>query len=59
MDSPPLFVELFAGRGELSRAAIQTGLRVVSIDHEVVQPVAPLVTLDLTSSSGVAILWYK
>ena len=55
--SPPLFVELFAGRGALSKAASQAGLRVVSVDHEVVQPLAPIVPLDLTSSSGVAILW--
>ena len=56
-DSPPLFIELFAGRASLSRAAIQSGLRVISIDHEVVQPFAPIVTLDLTSSSGQKILW--
>eukprot|EP00435_Cladocopium_sp_Y103_P066370 s704_g28.t1 len=33
------------------------GLRVVSVDHEVVQPFSPIVTLDLTSSSGYDILW--
>ena len=56
-DSPPLFVELFAGRGALSKAALQAGLRVVSIDHEVVQPFAPMVVLDLTTESGTRILW--
>jgi hypothetical protein len=55
--SPPLFVELFAGKGALSKAALQTGLRVVSIDHEVVQPFAPMVILDLTTESGTRILW--
>ena len=29
----------------------------VSIDHEVVHPFAPIVPLDLTSPSGVKILW--
>ena len=55
--SPSPFVELFAGRGSFSRAAIQAGLRVVSVDHEVVQPFAPIVTVDLTSKSGVKVLW--
>ena len=55
--SAPLFVEIFAGRGAFSRAALQVGLRVVSIDHEVAQPLAPMVTLDLTSKSGCDILW--
>ena len=55
--SPPLFVELFAGKGAFSKAALQAGLRVVSIDHEVVQPFAPMVILDLTSNSGTRILW--
>jgi hypothetical protein len=50
-------VEIFAGRGAFSKAAIQAGLRVVSVDHEVVQPFAPIVTLDLTTKSGVQILW--
>eukprot|EP00435_Cladocopium_sp_Y103_P017424 s1635_g4.t1 len=39
------------------KAALQSGLRVVSVDHEVVQPFSPIVTLDLTSPSGYAILW--
>eukprot|EP00435_Cladocopium_sp_Y103_P049944 s2858_g15.t1 len=56
-DSPPLFVEICAGRGSFSKAALQAGLRVVSIDHEVVQPFAPIVTLDLTSNGGTEILW--
>ena len=48
-NSTPLFVEIFAGKGAFSRAALQAGLRVVSIDHEVAQPLAPMVALDLTS----------
>lgn len=50
-------MELFAGRGAFSRAALQAGLRVVSVDHEVVQPFAPIVNLDLTTESGSRILW--
>ena len=56
-DAPPLFVELFAGRGSFSRAAIQAGFRVISVDHQVDQPFAPMVTLDLTSPTGTTILW--
>ena len=55
--SPPLFVELFAGRGAFSKAALQSGFRAVSVDHEVVQPFAPVVTLDLTTETGTRILW--
>eukprot|EP00435_Cladocopium_sp_Y103_P041033 s2882_g11.t1 len=55
--SPPLFVELFAGRAAFSKAALQAGLRVISVDHEVVQPFAPIVALDLTTASGTQILW--
>ena len=55
--SPPLFVELFAGRGPFSQVALQAGLRVVSVDHEVVQLSAPVVTLDLTTESGSRLLW--
>ena len=40
-----------------SRAAIQAGLQVISVDHKVDQPFAPIVALDLTSNSGVSILW--
>lgn len=50
-------MELFAGRGAFSRAALQAGLRVVSVDHEVVQPFVPIVNLDLTTESGSRILW--
>ena len=55
--SPPHFVELFAGRGAFSKAALQSGFRAVSVDHEVVQPFAPVVTLDLTTETGTRILW--
>ena len=53
----PLFVELFAGHGGLSRAAIQGGFSVLSIDHESSDAAVPIVTLDLTTKSGVKILW--
>ena len=53
----PLFVELFAGHGGLSRAAIQGGFSVLSIDHESNDAVVPMVSLDLTTDSGVEILW--
>ena len=55
--SPLLFVELFAGKGALSKAALQAVLRLVNMDHEVVQPFAPMVVLDLTTESGTGILW--
>eukprot|EP00435_Cladocopium_sp_Y103_P009154 s2122_g2.t1 len=45
------------GRGSFSKAATQAGLRVVSVDHEVVQPFAPIVALDLTTKAGVDIMW--
>ena len=32
--NPPLFVEIFAGRGSLSRAFAQAGFSVLSIDHD-------------------------
>ena len=44
--STPLFVEIFAGKGAFSRAALQAGLRVVSIGHEVAQPLALRVALE-------------
>ena len=53
----PYLSKYSLGRGSLSRAALQAGLRVISIDHEVAQPFAPLVTLDLTSKTGCDILW--
>ena len=53
----PLFIELFAGRATFSRALQQAGFRVLSIDHDARQPAMPIVSLDLTSGSGQAILW--
>ena len=53
----PLFVEIFAGKATLSRAMIQTGFEVISIDHVADSPMAPIVSLDLTTSSGQKILW--
>ena len=53
----PLCVELFAGKATFSRALIQSGFEVLSIDHVSESPMAPIVTLDLTTTSGQAILW--
>ena len=53
----PLFVELFAGKATLSRAMIQAGFEVIGIDHVAESPMAPIVSLDLTTSSGQKILW--
>lgn len=50
-------MELFAGRGTLSRAMIQAGFAVLSVDHENNNAVVPIIALDLTTASGVAILW--
>ena len=52
----PLFVEVFSGKASFSRAMIQAGFEVVSVDHEVDAPYAPVVTLDLTTKSGQDIL---
>ena len=53
----PLFVEIFAGRGSLSKAVAQAGFSVLSIDHDCSKAVVPMVELDLTSPSGTSILW--
>ena len=53
----PLCVELFAGKATLSRALIQSGFEVLSIDHVSDSPMAPIVVLDLTTSAGQTILW--
>ena len=53
----PILVEVFAGRGTLSRAMVQAGFSVLSVDHENNGAVVPLMMLDLTSSSGVKVLW--
>ena len=53
----PILVEIFAGRGTLSRAMVQAGFSVLSVDHENNGAVVPLMMLDLTSSSGVKVLW--
>ena len=52
-----IFIELFAGRGSLSKAASQASFSVLSIDHEATNALVPVVQLDLTSRSGTAILW--
>lgn len=38
-------------------AASQAALHVIGIGHEVVQPFAPSVNLDLPTNSGTTILW--
>lgn len=50
-------MEIFAGRGTLSRAAIQAGFSVLSIDHDAGAASVPIVLLDLTTVSGASILW--
>ena len=55
----PLFVEVFsgnAGNASFSGAMIQAGFEVVSVDHEVDAPYAPVVSLDLATESGQKIL---
>ena len=41
----------------MSRALIQSGFEVLSIDHVSDSPMAPIVVLDLTTSAGQTILW--
>ena len=53
----PLCVEIFAGKASFSRALVQAGFEVVSIDHEVEGPLRPIVSLDLTTKSGQELLW--
>jgi hypothetical protein len=52
-----IFVEIFVGRGILSRAMVQSGFSVLSVDHENNGAVTPLDMLDLTTSMGVKVLW--
>ena len=52
----PLFVEVFSGRASFSRAMIQAGFEVVSVDHEVDTRFAPVVSLDLSTGTGQRIL---
>ena len=53
----PIFVEIFAGRGSLSKAATQAGFSVLSIDHDTSGAIVPMVVLDLTTETGTKILW--
>ena len=53
----PLCVEIFAGKASFSRALVQAGFEVLSIDHEVEGPLRPIVSLDLTTKSGQELLW--
>ena len=36
---------------------IQAGFEVISVDHEVIQPLAPIVSLDLSSKDGQSLCW--
>ena len=47
-----IFVEIFVGRGILSRAMVQSGFSVLSVDHENNGAVTPLDMLDLTNQHG-------
>eukprot|EP00435_Cladocopium_sp_Y103_P010287 s5853_g2.t1 len=44
-------------RWALSRAAIQAGFSVLSVDHDAAHAQVPMVTLDLTTESGISIMW--
>ena len=55
-ETKPLFAEVFSGKASFSRAMIQAGYEVISIDHDVDAPHAPVVSLDLTTESGQRIL---
>ncbi|CAE6922375.1 unnamed protein product [Symbiodinium sp. CCMP2592] len=53
----PLFVELFAGSAGLSRAMLDLGFEVVTFDHYVNHPKAPVCKLDLATASGQSVIW--
>ena len=55
--SPPLVVEVFAGKASLSRALLEAGFAVLSVDHEIKDPQTPIAALDLTTQSGQVVLW--
>ena len=47
---------MFSGKASFSRAMIQAGFEVVSVDHEVDAPYSPVYSLDLTTQSFQGIL---
>ncbi|CAE7358765.1 unnamed protein product [Symbiodinium sp. CCMP2592] len=53
----PLFIELFAGSAGLSRAMPDLGFEVVTFDHYVNHPKAPVCKLDLAAASGQSVVW--
>ncbi|CAE7369201.1 unnamed protein product [Symbiodinium sp. CCMP2592] len=53
----PLFIELFAGSAGLSRAMLDFGFEVVTFDHYVNHPKAPVCKLDLATASGQSVVW--
>ena len=53
----PIFVEICAGRASFSKAAREAGFETISIDHQVVSPLSPILVLDLTASDGKQILF--
>ena len=56
LEPKPLFVEVFSGKAPFSRAMIEGGYEVISVDHDVDAPYSPVVSLDLTTESGQRIL---
>ena len=55
--SRPIFVEICAGRASFSKAAREAGFETISIDHQIVSPLSPILVLDLTASDGKQILF--
>ena len=54
---PPIVLELFAGKGALSRALRQLGFEVHSFDHHHCDAQVPMLQLDLASEKGQAWFW--
>ena len=54
---PPVVLELFAGKGALSRALRQLGFEVHSFDHHHCDSQVPMLQLDLASDRGQAWFW--
>lgn len=50
-------MEICAGRASFSKAAREAGFETISIDHQVVSPLSPILVLDLTTTDGKQILF--
>ena len=57
VSTQPLVVEVFAGKASFSRALLEAGFAVLSVDHQADEPQVPMVLLNLTAASGQEILW--